>query len=89
MNRFDELDFRNWFEEIRNADESDIGFSNFENYENDADVKSPSFAPPDLQFNSSSEEVTNEEESIVPEIRTVYPVLEQNIFLSINCFNYE
>ncbi|GFU51031.1 hypothetical protein NPIL_133621, partial [Nephila pilipes] len=66
-------------EEIWNADESDIN-TDSENDENDDDVKNPSFAPPDLQCDSSSEEKTNEEVSIVPEISIVDSVLEQNIY---------
>ncbi|GFT81762.1 hypothetical protein NPIL_167921 [Nephila pilipes] len=46
----------------------------FENDENDDDVKDPSFAPQDLQYDSSSEEETNEEVSVVPEISTVSSV---------------
>ncbi|GFT57088.1 hypothetical protein NPIL_128181, partial [Nephila pilipes] len=68
------------FDEIWNADESGIAISDFENDENDDDVKDPSFAPPDLQCDSSSEEETNEEVSIVPEISIVDSVLEQNIY---------
>ncbi|GFT76520.1 hypothetical protein NPIL_534691 [Nephila pilipes] len=64
-------------EEILNADESDIDISNFENDENDEDVKDLSFAPLDLQYDSSSEEETNEEVSIVPEIPIVDSVSEQ------------
>ncbi|GFS79313.1 HTH_48 domain-containing protein [Nephila pilipes] len=41
------------------------------------DVKEPSFAPLDLQYDSSSEEETKEEVSIVPEISLVDSVLEQ------------
>ncbi|GFT82962.1 hypothetical protein NPIL_279791 [Nephila pilipes] len=67
-------------EEIWNADESDINISDSENDENDDDVKDPSFAPPDLQCDSSSEEEINEEVSIVPEISIVDSVLEQNIY---------
>ncbi|GFT80177.1 piggyBac transposable element-derived protein 3 [Nephila pilipes] len=71
--------FRNWFEEIWNADESDIDISDFENDENDDDLKNPSFAPLDLQYDSSSEEETKEEVSIVPDISIVDSVLEQKI----------
>ncbi|GFS42093.1 hypothetical protein NPIL_444661 [Nephila pilipes] len=44
--------FRNWIQEIGNADESDIDVSDFENGEIDDDVKDPSFAPPDLKYYS-------------------------------------
>ncbi|GFU26773.1 hypothetical protein NPIL_606391, partial [Nephila pilipes] len=54
----------------------------FENEENnDDDVKYPSFAPPDLQYDSPSEEETNEEASIDPEISTANSVLKQYIFV--------
>ncbi|GFT35903.1 hypothetical protein NPIL_261061, partial [Nephila pilipes] len=48
--------FRNWFEKIWNADESDIDIPDFENDENnDYDVKYPSFALLDLQYVSPPE----------------------------------
>ncbi|GFS83566.1 hypothetical protein NPIL_487201 [Nephila pilipes] len=39
----------------------------FKNHESDDDVKDPSFAPPDLQYDSFSEEETNEEKSLFSE----------------------
>ncbi|GFT67769.1 hypothetical protein NPIL_2071 [Nephila pilipes] len=77
--RIDPPGFRNWFEEIWNADESDIDISDLENDEDDDDVKDPSFSLLDLQYDSSSEEKTNEEVSIAPEISIVESVLEQKI----------
>ncbi|GFT66754.1 hypothetical protein NPIL_507951, partial [Nephila pilipes] len=53
----------------------------FENEENnDDDVKYPSFAPPDLQYDSPSEEETNEEASIDPEISIANSVLKRYNF---------
>ncbi|GFT77739.1 hypothetical protein NPIL_344141 [Nephila pilipes] len=53
---YDPPGFRNWFEKIWNADESDIDNSDFENDENDDDVQDFSFASLDLQYDSSFEE---------------------------------
>ncbi|GFU10819.1 hypothetical protein NPIL_497601 [Nephila pilipes] len=47
--------FRNGFEEIRKADESDVDISDFENDDYDDDVKDPSSAPLDLQYQFSFE----------------------------------
>ncbi|GFT27316.1 hypothetical protein NPIL_312001 [Nephila pilipes] len=76
MEGSDSPGFQSWFEEIWNANELHIDTSDFESDENDDDIKYPSFAPLDLQYDSSSEEETNEEVSIVPEISILNSVSE-------------